>query len=194
MINKIIRNRTYIGSSFLLCTLTYLLNYCKAISECALVFTMITITVNAITFTYGKSKSFKALALVIVVNATILIKLPYYIDGHLVNDLVFVSLSSLMVSLYCSTLAFQRFCGRFNFVVSNALSLVIATTIDVMVMSLFFAVNNHFSYLRVLDILVRELSYKILYGFIASAIIFVAFKIFKTINNPNYNLQINSKT
>jgi len=194
MINKIIRNRLYIGSSFLLCAPTYLLNYCKTISECALVFTIITITVNAITFTYGKSKSFRALALIIIVSATILIKLPYYIEGHLVNGLVFASLSSLMVSLYCSTLAFQRFRGRFNFVVSNALSLMIAATIDGMFMSLFFAVNNHFSHLRVLDILVRELSYKMLYGFIASAIIFVAFKIFKTINNPNYNLQINSKT
>ena len=193
MINKIIRNRLYIGSSFLLCTLTYLLNYCKAISECALLFTMITITVNMITFTCGKSRSFKALGLVIILSVTLLMKLPYYIDGHLVNGLVFVSLSSLMVSLYCSTLAFQRFRGRFNFVVSNALSLMIAATIDGMFMSLFFAVNNHFSHLRVLDILVRELSYKMLYGFIASAIIFVAFKIFKTINNPNYNLQINSK-
>jgi len=193
MINKIIRNRPYIGSSFLLCILTYLLNYCKSISECALVFTMITITVNAITFTYGKSKSFKDITLAITVSLALLMKLPYYIDGHLVNGLAFASLSSLMVSLYCSTLAFQRFHNRFSFVLSNALSLIIAATIDGMFMSLFLAVNNHFSHLRILNILVGELSYKILYGFIASTIILAAFKIFKTINNPNYNLKVNSK-
>ena len=98
-----------------------------------------------------------------------------------------------MVSLYCSTLAFQRFHNRFSFVLSNALSLIIAATIDGMFMSLFLAVNNHFSHLRILNILVGELSYKILYGFIASTIILAAFKIFKTINNPNYNLKVNSK-
>jgi len=68
MINKIIENRLYIGSSLLLCALTYLLNYCTAISECTLVFTMITITVNFITFTCSKSKSLKGLAFAIVVS------------------------------------------------------------------------------------------------------------------------------
>ncbi len=189
MINKIIRNRLYIGSSFLLCTLTYLLNYCKAISECALVFTIIAITVNVITYIWGKANSLQAIALAITVSFALLMKLPYYIDGHLVSGLAFASLSSLMVSLYCSTLAFQKFHGRFSFVLSNALSLMIAATIDGMFMSLFLAVNNHFSHLRVLDILVRELSCKAFYGFIASATIFAAFKILNNRNIPNNNVK-----
>lgn len=189
MINKIIENRLYIGSSLLLCALTYLLNYCTAISECALVFTMITITVNLITFTCSKSKSLKGLAFAIVVSFTLLMQLPYYIDGSIVNGLIFASLSSLMISLYWSTSALQKFSSKFSFVVSNTLSLIIAAIIDGILMSLFFAVNKNFSYLRILDIFSRELSYKILYGFLASIIIFAAFKIFKVTNNPNYKLK-----
>ena len=189
MINKIIENRLYIGSSLLLCALTYLLNYCTAISECALVFTMITITVNLITFTCSKSKGLKGLAFAIVVSFTLLMQLPYYIDGSIVKGLIFASLSSLMISLYWSTSALQKFSSKFSFVVSNTLSLIIAAIIDGILMSLFFAVNKNFSYLRILDIFSRELSYKILYGFFASIIIFAAFKIFKVTNNPNYKLK-----
>jgi hypothetical protein len=193
MINKIIRNRLYIGSSFLLCVLTYLLNYCKSISECALVFTIIAITVNVITYIWGKANSLQAVALAITVSFALLMKLPYYIEGHLVNGLVFASLSSLMVSLYCSTLAFQRFHSKFSFVLSNALSLIIAGIIDGILMDLFFAFNNNFGYARILDILVKELSYKAFYGFISSATIFAAFKILNNRNITNNNLKINSK-
>lgn len=193
MINKIIRNRLYIGSSFLLSVLTYLLNYCKSILECALVLTIIAITVNLITYIWGKANSLQAIALAITVSFALLMKLPYYIDGHIVSGLVFASLSSLMVSLYCSTLAFQRFHNRFSFVLSNALSLIIAGIIDGILMDLFFSFNNNFGYARILDILVRELSYKAFYGFIFSATIFAAFKILNNRNIPNNNLKINSK-
>lgn len=56
MINKIITNRLYIGSTLLLCVLTYLLNYCTTIYQCALIFTIIAITVHATTVLYGRFK------------------------------------------------------------------------------------------------------------------------------------------
>jgi hypothetical protein len=187
MINKINGNRLYIGSSLLLCVLTYLLNYCKSISECALVFTMIAITVNVVTYTWGKAKSLLAIALAIPVSFVLLMKLPYYIDGHIVNGMVIASLSSLTVSLYWATLVFDRFYGRFSFVLSSALSLIIAGMIDGILMSLFFAFNNNFGYARILDVLGRELSYKAFYGFIASVIILTAFTILNNRNIPNNN-------
>ena len=49
--------------------------------------------------------------------------------------------------------------------------------------------QQQFSYSRVLDIFSRELSYKMLYGFVASAIIFVVLKMFKTRENLNHNLK-----
>jgi len=94
-----------------------------------------------------------------------------------------------MISLYWSTFALKRFYSQFSFVVSNALSLIIATLIDGLIMTLFFVFNNNFTYSRILDIFSRELSYKIFYGFLASIIIFAAFKIFKVTNNPNYKLK-----
>ena len=49
MINKLINNKLYIAGTLLLCVLIYLLNYCVAIYQCALIFTMIAITVNVTT-------------------------------------------------------------------------------------------------------------------------------------------------
>src|SRR5271154_4712519 len=102
MTNKIINSKLYCCSIGLLCALTYLLNFCTAIYQCALVFTIIAITINAITFLYGKSKSLKGLAFAIMISFVLLWKLPYYIDGKIINGLVFASFSSLMTSMYWS--------------------------------------------------------------------------------------------
>ena len=179
MINKITLNKLYIASTLLLCILTYLLNYCTAIYGCALVFTIIAIAVNATTVLYGRFKGLIGLGFAVVISFALLWKLPYYIDGRLVNGLVVASFSSLMVSLYFSVSAFAKFYSRFGFVIANALSLCIAAIIDGFIMRLFFTINNNFSYARIMDIFNRELSYKILYGLLASAIIFVALRLLK---------------
>lgn len=179
MINKITLNKLYIASTLLLCILTYLLNYCTTIYQCALVFTIIAITVNATTVPCGRFKGLIGLGFAVVISFALLWKLPYYIDGRLVNGLVVASFSSLIVSLYFSTSALTRFYSRFGFVIANALSLGIAAIIDGFIMRLFFTINNNFSYARIMDIFNKELSYKILYGLLASAIIFVALRLLK---------------
>ena len=179
MINKIITNGLYIASTLLLCILTYLLNYCTTIYQCALVFTIIAITVNVMTAMGGRFKSLTGLVSAIIISSALLWKLPYYIDGRLVNGLVVASFSSLIISLYFSTSALTRFYSRFGFVIANALSLGIAAIIDGFIMRLFFTINHNFSYARIMDIFNRELSYKILYGLLASAIIFFALKLLK---------------
>lgn len=179
MINKITLNKLYIASTLLLCILTYLLNYCTTIYGCALVFTIIAIAVNATTVLYGRFKGLIGLGFAVVISFALLWKLPYYIDGRLVNGLVVASFSSLIISLYFSTSALTRFYSRFGFVIANALSLGIAAIIDGFIMRLFFTINNNFSYARIMDIFNKELSYKILYGLLASAIIFVALRLLK---------------
>ncbi len=179
MINKITLNKLYITSTLLLCILTYLLNYCTTIYGCALVFTIIAIAVNATTVLYGRFKGLIGLSFVAIISFALLWKLPYYIDGSLVNGLVVASFSSLIISLYFSVSAFARFYSRFGFVIAKALSLGIAAIIDGFIMGLFFVINNNFSYARIMDIFNRELSYKILYGLLASAIIFVALRLLK---------------
>ena len=177
MINKITLNKLYIASTLLLCILTYLLNYCTAIYGCALVFTIIVITVNATTVLYGRFKGLIGLSFAAIISFALLWKLPYYIDGSLVNSLVIASFSSLIVSLYFSSSALTRFYSRFGFVITNALSLGIAAIIDGFIMGLFFVINNNFSYARIMDTFNRELSYKMFYGILASFLIFTIIKI-----------------
>jgi len=177
MINKITLNKLYIASTLLLCILTYLLNYCTAIYGCALVFTIIVITVNATTVLYGRFKGLIGLSFAAIISFALLWKLPYYIDGSLVNGLVIASFSSLIVSLYFSSSALTRFYSRFGFVITNALSLGIAAIIVGFIMGLFFVINNNFSYARIMDTFNRELSYKMFYGILASFLIFTIIKI-----------------
>jgi hypothetical protein len=177
MINKITLNKLYITSTLLLCILTYLLNYCISIYGCALVFTIIAITVNVTAALGGRFKSLTGLASAIIISFALLWKLPYYIDGRLVNGLVVASFSSLIISLCFSVSAFVRFYSRSGFVIANALSLAIAAIIDGCVMSLFFVINNNFSYARIMDIFSRELSYKMFYGVLASILIFAVTRI-----------------
>lgn len=179
MINNGFNNKLYFASIGLLCTFTYLLNYCKAVYQCALIFTAIAITTNLIMSIYGKSKALTGLALSILVSFTLLWKLPYYIDGKLVNGLVFASFSSVMVSMYWSASIFQILRRKYNFAISNALSLAVAALIDGVIMGVFFMINKGFTYERILDIFKKELFYKGLYGVVASVIIAVAFYVFK---------------
>jgi len=188
MINKIITNKLYIASILLLLVLTYLLNQCKVIYECALVFTIITITVNATTVLYGRFKGLIGLSFAAIISFALLWKLPYYIDGRLVNGLVVASFSSLMVSLYFSTSALTRFCSRFGFAVANVLSLGIAAIIDGFVIGLFFVINNNFSYARIINIFSKELSYKMFYGLVVSFLIFAVTRILQkcAVRLPEY--------
>ena len=167
------------ASTLLLLVLTYLLNHCRAIYECALIFTAIAMTVNTVTAVRGRFKSLTALGLSVIISFALLWKLSYYIDGPIVNGLVFASFSSLMVSLYFSTSAFLKFYDKFGFVLSNALALIIAALIDGLVMGLFFTINSNLTYSRILDIFSRESSYKMFYGFLTSAIMVAILKILR---------------
>jgi hypothetical protein len=120
----------------------------------------------------GRFKSLTALVSAIIISLALLWKLPYYIDGRLVNGLAVASFSSLIIYLYFSVYAFARFYSRFGFVIANAISLGIAAIIDGFVMGLFFFINNNFSYSRIMDIFSRELSYKMFDGAFASLLIF----------------------
>lgn len=171
MINKGFNNKLYIFSVVLLCVLTYLLNCCTAIYQCALIFTVIAITTNVITSIYDKPKALKGLAFSILVSFTLLWKL--------LNGLVFASFSSVIVSMYWLASIFQILHRKYNFAISNALSLAVAALIDGIIMGVFFAINNGFTYERILDIFKRELFYKGLYGLVASVIIATAFYMFK---------------
>jgi len=179
MTYNIQNNNLYFLSVGLLCLLSYLLNAVTAIYQCALIFTLIAVTVNAITFLYSKTKALTGLAIAVFVSFTLLWKLPYYIDRKIVNSLATASFSSVMISMYWSATVFQKLEDKCVVSISTPLSLAVGALIDGLVMGLFFIMNNNFSYERVLDIFIREVSYKILYAFVAFVIIATTLNIVK---------------
>ena len=126
MTNKIINSKLYFCSIGLLCALTYLLNFCTAIYQCALIFTIIATTINTVTFLYGKSKSLKGLAFAIMISFVLLWKLPYYIDGKIINGLVLASFTSVMISIYWSATIFQKLINKLDIAKSNVISITVA--------------------------------------------------------------------
>ena len=187
MINKIFNNKLYICSIGLLCVLTYLLNYCSAIYQCASVFTVIAIIINASTSIYGRTKTIKGLAIALITSFALLWKLPYYIDGKIINGLVLASFSSVMISLYWSALIFHKMQSNFSFVKSNFFSLSVAAIIDGLVMGIFFVINNNFTYARIIEIFAKEVSFKVMYGFIASVLIAIILNALQTNRNKTTN-------
>lgn len=188
MVEKATDNKLYFFSIALLCILTYLLNCCTLIYQCALVFIIIAITMNATTSVYGKSKALRGLAFTLAISFVLLWELPYYIDGKMVNGIVVASFTSLMISMYWSASVFQTLRSKFNAMTSNALSFAAGTLIDGFIMGLFFIANNNFSYEKILDIFIKECSYKLTYGLVASAMIAVALYMLK--NNPNLKIKM----
>ena len=111
--------------------------------------------------------------------------MPYYIDGQIINGLVFASFVSLIISTYWSSLFFNNLKEKYSFLLTNFISIFIAAVIDGFVMGLFFLINNKFSILRIIDIFVREISYKTIYDLAFSIILFISFKIFTLIIKTN---------
>jgi len=176
-------NKLYILIIGALCALSYLLNYCLAVYQCAAVFTAIAIIVNTSTSIYDRTKTLQGLATALIISFALLWKLPYSIDGKIINGLVLASFSSVMISFYWSTLIFQKMQENFSFAKSNFLSLVFASILDGFVMGVFFLINNNFTYARIIEIFAEEVSFKVFYGFIASALI--AFTLNALKNNRN---------
>lgn len=188
MVEKATDNKLYFLSIALLCILTYLLNCCTLIYQCGLAFIIIAITMNATTSVYGKSKALRGLAFAIAISFVLLWELPYYIDGKMINGIVVASFTSLMISMYWSVFVFQKLSSKFSAMASNALSFAAGTIIDGLIMGLFFIANNNFSYEKILDIFMKECSYKLTYGLVASVILAVALNMLK--KNPNLKVKM----
>jgi hypothetical protein len=182
MINKILNDKIYISAVFI-CVFTYLLNFCTRTDQCALVFTLIAISVNVVTYFSNRSNAMKILACASIISFGLLSKLPYYVNGKIVHGLVFASFLSLIVSIYFSASIFQRLKSNSNLTVANSIALIGASVIDGIIMGIFFVLNNSFSYSKLGNIFYKELSYKMIYVLISSAVIFTVFKFLKINNN-----------
>ena len=164
-------NKLYYFIISALCTLSYLLNYCSAIYQCAAVFTAIAVIVNASITVYGRTKTINGLAIALTTSVALLWKLPYHIDGKVINGLVIASFCSVMISIYWSSFIFHKMQGKLSFAKANFISLSVAAIMDGFVMGVFFVINNNFTYTRIAELFAKEVSFKVMYGFIASVLI-----------------------
>lgn len=179
MINKIHTNKLNMLGLIILTTFTYLLNHCTKIYQCAFMFTCIILITNFVAFALDdRIKSLKLLGASTLISFILLFKMPYYIDGQIINGLVVASFCSLMTASYWSSLVFQNLRKKYFFLLANFISIMVAAIVDGFVMGLFFLINNKFPLLRIVDIFVKEISYKTIYGLTASIILFILFKIF----------------
>ncbi len=164
-------NKFYLSLIAVSLVFTLLLNFYTKISECSLIFTFLALTLNAISSLHGNKKAMKTIILSVSISFALLWNLKYYIHGGLISGLVFASLLSVLVSFYIGLNLFSRLKLKYNFYVSNFISLLVYTIVDGVVMSLFFI--NIFSVNKVFSIFAYEAAYKCVYALTACVCLFV---------------------
>jgi hypothetical protein len=122
--------------------------------------------VNTITAKWTKQYALNGLLSAVLLGFMASYKLPYYLDGKLINLLALGSLTSLVISMFISTNLVASLKQKMNFNLSNLLSISIASAIDGLVMSAFFTVETNFTLSKIAGIAIREVSWKLIYAMI----------------------------
>lgn len=158
-------NLLYLLCIGVLCSFIYCLNICINVSHCAIFFSLIALTINIISTVYGKTKTLMSLAISVIINFYISQNTSYYFSGIIFTKLIFVSLISVIISMYCITLVFQHFNKVFDFSLSNFLSLLVASVIDICIMNVFFIMHG-LKINKIAYIVTQEMYYHTLYALI----------------------------
>jgi len=165
------KNKLYLGLLVVLTALTITLNCCKEIYQCSLVFALIGLTVNTITTKLNKRYALNGLILAATLSFIISYKFPYYIEGKLINLLALGSLAALVVSMGIMTILFVHLKKQADFTLASFVTISIASVIDCVVMSYFFITENSLSLNKILNIGIKEMTWKVVYAAIFSTLI-----------------------
>ena len=156
-----------LGSIITLATLVMLislLNQCTDIYQCACVFTAILLMVNAKMFNTSSRQAYK------YISTGVLLSLPIYmLNGSLSSGLVLVSLVSLLISSFASIYIGNLVKDSYSLPIAFFIALLVAASIDGLLMSAYFATQTNLSFYKVINIFNRELFFKTVYG-MASAL------------------------
>ncbi|MDP4709199.1 MAG: hypothetical protein NWS20_04285 [Rickettsiaceae bacterium] len=158
-------NGRFIASSAILATLIYLLNQCTAIYQCACVFTAILLMLMLNT---TSKQAYK------YISIGVLLSLPIYIlSGSLGSGLVLASLVSLLISSFAAIYTGNLVKDSYSLPVVLVIALLVAASIDGLLMSAYFTTQTNFSFYKVLSIFNRELFFKAVYGISALTIYYL---------------------
>jgi hypothetical protein len=166
MFKLIENNKSYFLLSGLLFLLVCSLNYAVTIAKCALIFSAIVTVVSLLLYKSNKHEASMVLFTVIMSSIAILYNVQYYIQGKVVDNLVVASLVSLYISTHCAISILSSTKLNLDFKNFNFSLLVVAGALDALMMSVFFSLNSHFSYTKILSVAAQEVSYKTLYALV----------------------------
>lgn len=173
MTNTIKTNiKFYMPLVTLLCSFTYILNYCSKIYSCAIAFTLLALTVNVITNFFGREKALKTVTLAVIVSLLLSWNLVYFIHGQAISGMVAMSLVSVLLGSVTSTHIIKTLSLRTSFNKSNFFALFGFAVVDASLMAMFFM--SKLPAERVITIFAKEIGFKLVYAAIIFAVIAAA--------------------
>ncbi|MEM6338557.1 MAG: hypothetical protein AAF673_01340 [Pseudomonadota bacterium] len=158
--------------------LMFLLNYCTKIATCAFVFTLLMLTVNTISKTFGFKRALQTISAYVGINILFLSDYNYTFDGQVFEYLVPTSLLAVLLASLVMIKTTSALEGKIGSLKTTFLALIFAAVTDGVAMSIYFA--NYFSASIIDPIFLKEISFKCLYAFvILSAIKVVSYALGK---------------
>lgn len=155
----------------ILCTFTYLLNFYNKIYQCSAMFVLMMFALNAMNELYGSKKAFFGMLASLVVSVTLLWNVNYYIHGKVINNIVFASLGSVLITSIIVVPLFSGLKQFTTFFIRNFVTISLAAVLDGILMIGFFI--NKFSLERVFTIFAKEVGYKCLYVTAITAVLMI---------------------
>ena len=144
--------------------LMFLLNYCTKIAACAFVFTLLMLTVNIISKTFGFKRALQTISAYVGINILFLADYDYTFGDQVFEYLVPTSLIAVLFASLALTKTTAIFEGKIGILKSTFIALISAALIDGAVMSVYFA--NYLSASTIGSIVLQEISFKCLYAIV----------------------------
>lgn len=150
-------------------TLMFLLNYCTKIAACAFVFTLLMLTVNIISKTFGFKRALQTISAYVGINILFLSDYNYVVGGQTFEYLVPTSLLAVLFASAALMKTTSLLESKMGTIKSTFFGLVFAAVIDGIAMSVYF--TNYLSASKICTIFLKEVSFKCLYAFVILAAI-----------------------
>lgn len=184
------KHKIYAPLVLVMGVLMFLLNYCTKMYTCALVFTLLMLTVNAISRVFGFKKAFQTVSAYVVINMLLLSDYNYIIGGQVFEYLVPTSLLAVLLASMALIKTTSLMEGRVSGLKKIFLALMASAMIDGMVMFVYFV--NYLSITKVSSIFLSELSFRCLYAFAVVATAKVILSIISKYRLQNFEFKFKS--
>ena len=146
----------------ILSSLILSINYCKALYQCAAIFSIIVTICNTIRESYNKKNLIFALSFAIILSIICLNKVSFYVNGKLIHNIMSISFLSIISSIYTASIVLYFINNRYKYIIlpNKIVFLIIASILDSLIMTTCLY-NGIFT---IIYIIMKDICFKILYG------------------------------